>query len=190
MGFIYSIKNEITQDIYVGKTIKSVKERLRRHIYHSRYGSKTHLHRSIRKYGEDNFTISIIEEVENENLNQREKYHIEQMKPRYNMTVGGDGGSLVLISEEFREKCRINNSGSNNPMYGKTGENNPNFGKKRGKTPLISKALSNPCICEGVWFPSIGEAEKYYKGKYCVRKRLDSPRHPNWYRLIPKTNRK
>jgi GIY-YIG catalytic domain/NUMOD3 motif len=190
MGFIYSIKNEITQDIYVGKTIKTVSERFQRHIYNSRYGSKTHLHRSIRKYGEENFSISIIEETSDELLNEREKHHIQQMKPHYNMTDGGDGGSLVLISEEFREKCRTNNTGTNNPMYGKKGEDNPNFGKKRGKTPLISKALSNPCICEGVWFPSIGEAEKHYKGKYCVRKRLDSPRHQDWYRLVPITKRK
>lgn len=190
MGFIYSIKNEITQDIYVGKTIKTIEERFRRHIYISRYDSKTHLHRSIRKYGEDNFTISIVEEVDNEYLNQREVYHIEQMKPQYNMTVGGDGGSLTFISEEYRENCRQRLGGSGNPMYGKKGENNPNFGKKRGKTPLISKALSNPCICEGVWFSSIGEAEKHYKGKYCVRKRLDSLKHPTWYRLVPKTIRK
>lgn len=190
MGFIYSIKNEITQDIYVGKTTKSIEERFQRHIYNSRYGSKTHLHRSIRKYGETNFTISLIEEVDDDILNQREIYHIQEIKPHYNMTSGGDGGLTFSITEEYRESCRKKYTGAGNPMYGKKGENNPNFGKKRGKSPLISKALSNPCVCEGVLFSSIGEAEKHYKGKCSVRKRLDSPKHPTWYRLVPKTKRK
>jgi group I intron endonuclease len=181
----------ITQDIYVGKTIKTIEERMRQHIYKSRYGVDTHLYRAIRKYGEINFIIENLETVENYQLNLRECHHIESLKPRYNMTGGGDGGNtFIFITEDTRKKISESTKGEKNPMYGKRGKDNPNFGKKRGKNIKISKSLNNPCICEGNLFNSITDAENYYRGKYSVRKRLDSPKYEDWYRLVPKTRRK
>jgi len=106
------------------------------------------------------------------------------------MTYGGDGGNtLKFITKEYKEKMSEKFKGSNNPMFGKKGQNNPNFGKKRGKTPAISQALKNPCVCDGKRFSSISEAETFYFGKHSVRKRLDNPKYPNWYRLVPKISR-
>jgi group I intron endonuclease len=191
MAYIYQIKNIITQDTYIGKTIKTPEERFMRHIYNSRYGQNTHLCRAIRKYGESNFNISTIEEVDETLLNEREQFHIKNNKPQYNMTEGGDGGNTIMsITEDFKKKMSELTKGSNNPMYGKKGKDNPNYGKKYGKNPLISQKLKNPCMCEGKFFPSIGEAESFYYGKHSVRKRLDNPKYPDWYRLSPKIKRK
>ena len=192
MGHIYIIKNQITQDIYVGKTTKTVSERMRKHLYNAKCGHDTHLYRAFNKYGSNNFIIESIQEIlDNNLLNDRECYYIECLSPKYNMTKGGDGGNTyIFLKEETRKKISERNSGKNNPMFGKRGQDNPNYGKKRGKTPKISQALKNPCICEGVYFSSITDAEKHYRGKCSVRRRLDNPNHSNWYRLIPKTKRK
>lgn len=190
MGHIYQITNSITNDCYIGKTTKTIDQRFQKHKYAHRYVNNTHLYRAMRKYGIDNFRIISLEEIENKLLDLKEQEYIKNYKPRYNMTDGGEGGSLRFITEEARANFRRVNGGENNPMFGKRGKDNPNFGSKRGKTPKISKALSNPCICDGVLFASIGEAEKHYLGKHCVRKRLDNPKYPTWYRLVPKIKRK
>lgn len=191
MGHIYIITNQLTKDIYVGKTEKTLDERLKKHHYAMRYTS-SHLYSAMKKYGIENFTIKSIELVENDyDLDDRERHHISQLSPKYNMTDGGDGGNTMkFISEETRNKFKKRSKGMHNPMFGKFGKDNPNFGKKRGPTPKISEALKNPCVCEGVWFDSITNAEKFYFGKHSVRKRLDNPKYPDWYRLVPKIKRK
>lgn len=48
----------------------------------------------MRKYGPENFTISVLEECPNEDLNSREVYWIEKYHSRedgYNITPGGGG---------------------------------------------------------------------------------------------------
>lgn len=191
MAHIYEIQNIITGDTYIGKTILSPEKRFQKHCYNSTYGTDTHLCRAIRKYGIPNFRIRSLEEVSKDQLNIREMYYIKVYQPRYNMTPGGDGGNThVFLKEETRKKLSLMNSGSGNPMFGKLGIDNPNYGKKHGPKPETGRKLKNPCICEGDYFESIGDAEKFYHGKYCVRKRLDNPKYTDWYRLVPKTNRK
>jgi len=180
----------MTNDCYIGKTTKTVEQRFQKHKYACRYSKNSHLYRAMNKYGIDKFIITSLEEIDNHFLDIKEKEYIKNYQPHYNMTEGGEGGALRFITEETRAKFRHLNGGINNPMYGKRGKDNPNFGQKRGKTPKISEAKVNPCICEGVLFNSITEAEKHYLGKHCVRKRLDNPKYPTWYRLVPKGKRK
>lgn len=190
MGFIYQIRNIVTGDLYVGKTKKTLEERLMRHRYNSKYGIETHLYRAMRKYGTDKFVIESLIVCEDNSLNTEERKFIATLNPRYNMTMGGDGGNTTLvISEERKRYLQQKYSGSGNPMYGKRGPLNPNWGKKYGKKPKISQALSNPCICDGVQFDSITKAEEHYLGVCSVRKRLDNPNYPNWYRLVTKVKR-
>lgn len=65
---------------------------------------QTHLHRAIRKYGEENFRFEIIEICDAAELNDKEKFWIKfynsyDASSGYNMTLGGDGYS-VLNSED------------------------------------------------------------------------------------------
>jgi len=51
-------------------------------------------YRAMRKYGEENFYIELLETVAIESLNDREKYWIKQYDSYYNgynSTFGGDG---------------------------------------------------------------------------------------------------
>jgi hypothetical protein len=145
----------------------------------------------MRKHGFDLFSIEKIEEVQEISiLNEREKYWIKTLSPHYNMTEGGDGGDTSK-SPNFIQKVLLNKQlGKYKGFLGKKGKDNPNFGKKRGKNPKISNALKNPCICDGVFFESIKDAEIFYFGICSVRKRLDNPKYIDWYRLVPKTKRK
>jgi hypothetical protein len=71
------------------------------------------------------------------------------------------------------------------------------YGKKRNisKQQLdnahreAQKANRCPVSCEGITYPSVGDAQSAYIG-INVRKRLDNPKYPNFYRLRPKTKRK
>lgn len=106
MGYIYKITNQINGKSYVGQTINSIALRLRIHIKDAKAGCDLLLHRSIRKYGKEHFTIELLEEVNNENLNlaeirwiAHEKTYFKEYPNGYNLTRGGEGFS----SEQSRE---------------------------------------------------------------------------------------
>lgn len=168
--FIYKLTNTITGDFYIGKTIKTPEQRFIKHKSSSKHNSQTYLHRAMRKYGFENFQISVLTESNNLiELNNLEISYISNLSPTYNMTSGGDGGdtsnspnfiaAMKLVhekktpsdyatygmlgkhvSDESKQKnsestkklwCdpdsnyhkRPNNSGINNPMFGKTPSN-------------------------------------------------------------------
>ena len=182
---IYKIVNNLTGDFYIGKTTKTKEERLQRHFYSSLYGSQTHLHRAIRKYGESNF---IIEEVEcplpQDILNEREMYWIKTMNPSYNMTEGGDGGNthnspnFVKAMKEYHSK-KPKKEYATCGMQGKTHT-------KEGKNK-ISKANSYSVKINNVVYGSIKEAkDKLVVSEKTVRYRIDSSNYPDWIRLREK----
>lgn len=189
MGHIYLITNNIDGKTYIGKTKKSIEERFRKHMYDSRYNKTSYLHKAIKKYGIENFSIKSIEDVVDSELNEREIFWIKNFDPCYNMTKGGDGGTTTFITEEYRAWCSKRYSGAGNPMYGKRGPLNPSFGKKRTNNRKSDKK-KNPCVCEGKQFSSIGDAEAFFKEngiRVSVRKRIDNPKYESWYRLKNKT---
>jgi group I intron endonuclease len=119
---VYLITNLDNDDFYIGKTIKEIEERFSGHKYNYKK-TDTYLYRAMRKYGIDKFEISVLESVDGdlEELNQREKYWIEKLKPTYNMTSGGDGGDTSL-SEKYQKYMLTHSermTGENNPFYGK-----------------------------------------------------------------------
>lgn len=182
---IYKITNIITQDFYIGKTIKSAEERFLQHIYSSRYGSNTHLHRALRKYGSENFIVETIESVEREFLSERERFHIHNLHPKYNMTEGGDGGYTSNSSNFIRamKKYHSKRDKSSYATYGM-------FGKKQSEKCILAIRKSNSCpvVCEGITYSSVNEAQKA-NPSISIRKRLDNSKYPQFYRLRNKTCR-
>lgn len=94
MGYIYKIWNEINDKVYIGQTTCSLQKRWKEHIYASRNEKYRiqHIYRAMRKYGEQYFHIEELEHCDNEFLNEREVYWIEQFDSYYNgynMTLGG-----------------------------------------------------------------------------------------------------
>ena len=78
MGFIYKITNQINQKVYIGMTYRTPQIRFKEHLKDAEEKNYNRpLYNAINKYGKENFSISIIEEVENnELLGEREKYWI------------------------------------------------------------------------------------------------------------------
>jgi hypothetical protein len=104
------------------------------------------------------------------------------------MTKGGEGGDTSK-SPNFIKAIKKQHSNRLPESYASYGM----LGKKQSKKfhEAIKKANSYPVVCEGKEFSSIKEAEEYYKSlgtPKSVRKRIDSPKHLDWYRIRPKRN--
>jgi group I intron endonuclease len=184
---IYRITNKVNGKFYIGKTTKPVEQRFKTHIYNSKK-QNTHLYHAMRKYGIDQFVIEQLELVANHDLlNEKERYWIAQLSPQYNMTIGGDGGNTSSSPNYKFGMAKRDLSGNKNPMYGRKRNDTSKF-LSAAKDKMM-QANRCPVICEGIQYPSVGDAQTAYPG--CnIRKRLDNPRYPNFYRLRERTKRK
>jgi len=102
---IYLIANIKNKKQYVGITKFSIEERFSQHVKRGFL-----LTEAIQKYGEQNFWIQLIEEVESaERAYELEMYYIKEYNTkvpnRYNITDGGDGIFGWEPSEEYRKEC-------------------------------------------------------------------------------------
>lgn len=99
MGHIYKITNTLNNKVYIGQTIKPVEKRFNQHKnnYTKEYFSQLALYKAFRKYGVENFTFEEIEEVENDLLDEREKYWISFYDSYYNGYNSTIGGRLVQL---------------------------------------------------------------------------------------------
>lgn len=98
MAYIYQIKNDINNKIYVGKTEFSLEKRFKEHCHDafSRTKEQRPLYAAMRKYGIEHFHISLLEETDNPE--EKEIYWIEKLgsfKYGYNATKGGDGKKYI-----------------------------------------------------------------------------------------------
>jgi hypothetical protein len=99
-GKIYCISNDINDKLYIGKTtLLTIEERFQEHCRDSRKTSRENrpLYRAIKLYGEEHFTIRLIEECDLSLLEEREQYWISYYNTYhngYNATLGGDGKML------------------------------------------------------------------------------------------------
>ena len=118
---IYMIKNKNTEQKYIGKSI-NIERRWKEHcrcsnIKHSR------IERSMKKHGNNNFSLFIICELENDDnlLNEMEKYYIWKYntykdKFHYNLTSGGEISPTK--NPDIAKKISIRQQGVNNSFYG------------------------------------------------------------------------
>ena len=123
MNYIYKITNQINGKSYIGLTTKDrPTDRYSQHRYLSRHPEQENgnnpnsaIHAAMRKYGVDNFTFEIVEEVpEDQNLNLREKYWIkffhtyvkDPLCNGYNLTEGGEGTSGYSRPQSTEERIK------------------------------------------------------------------------------------
>lgn len=115
---IYLITNKVNNKHYVGQTIK-LRKRLLKHLSDSLNNTRVKhilLYKAFRKYGIDNFEVSVLYEVEYSNnvkqiLDEKETAYIQEYnsygKLGYNQTLGGDAGVLgYKMTNEQREKIK------------------------------------------------------------------------------------
>lgn len=115
-GYIYIIRNNVNNKVYIGKTRRTVEIRWRQHInsVHYKAMQNIHFYKALQKYGVNNFYVETLEHITSndksdliKNLNELEKYYIQKydsFKNGYNSTLGGDGGSGRIVSKEERRK--------------------------------------------------------------------------------------
>lgn len=112
MGLIYK-RTSPSGKYYIGKSVTSEEKRWKRHVKEALDKNSdtynTLLSYAIRKYGEENFQLEILEDnIPNEILVEKEQYYINKYNAYYldfpyngyNMTRGGDGG-LKYSDEEI-----------------------------------------------------------------------------------------
>lgn len=178
---IYKIINKINGDFYIGKTIYDSQSRFRRHRNTANTGSSYWLHNAMRKYGYENFSVEVIEEVDNEELlNEREIFWIEKLNPKYNNHKGGTGGSRPGrpdIQGKARENWieGFNKKGKIPWNKGKTGLggykwSNPMSDERKKEISLLMKNKREKCVHCGLE-SNTGNIARHHNDK-CKKKKL------------------
>lgn len=107
-GKIYKIINKINEKVYVGCTINSLEHRFNEHLYRCfKTDNNSKLYNSIRKYGKENFEISLIEECDLSCIYETEKKYVKEYnsyEEGMNSTFGGEGCLGYVHSPEIRKK--------------------------------------------------------------------------------------
>lgn len=115
------IKNNINGKVYIGQSV-DIKKRWREHRSAAyNLNSKDYnmvIYRAIRKYGLNNFSFSILETCEIEELNEKEKYWIQNYDSKnkgYNVSLGGNdythlGNIVELYDYQGNYVCEYANA--------------------------------------------------------------------------------
>ena len=104
---IYSLKNNITGETYVGQSIDLHRRMMEHKCPCSTKGNRL-ICKALKKYGFNNFTFSVLEECQKDELDSKEVFWIKKLGATYNMTDGGKGAKGYHPSLEERayiSKC-------------------------------------------------------------------------------------
>lgn len=147
---IYKITCLVTNKVYIGLTIQTLKKRWEHHVSDSKRRDY-YFYRAIKKYGEEKFEISEIEKCSSfEKLKEREIYWItfydsNNSEFGYNSTLGGDGTIGYKHTESTKKKISISCKNKSKPFSEKhkenlsksqKGEKNSFFGKHHSQQTL------------------------------------------------------
>lgn len=143
---IYMIMNNLNGKIYIGQSV-DILTRWKHHLWHAKRGDENHLYRSIREFGEKNFSFCILKETTD--LDYFEKffiklYHSDDASLGYNLTQGGQDHGW----KEFND--RVKTGEIPHPMTGhiwtdeqKLNMSNGRKGKYCGSDHYLSKMSEN-----------------------------------------------
>jgi len=101
---IYKITNRINNKSYIGQSV-NIRRRWAEHRLLHRDESLS-LKRALRKYGIENFTFEVLEECCVHDLNDKEIYYINLIKPEYNRCTGGTGSHKHHVPHRTRDILR------------------------------------------------------------------------------------
>ena len=122
---VYSVTNTINGKVYIGKTVMSDLRAYwnRSHRPLVRSGKGFLLHRAVRKYGENNFSLKEVAQAQNEQeLSDLERTYINQYRSNhrefgYNLTTGGEGFTGKHTAAT-RQKMSLAHTGHPSPRKG------------------------------------------------------------------------
>ena len=163
--FIYKITNKTDGKFYIGQTIKSIDYRFRKHKELALRGGGYKLHAAIKKHGVDNFSVELVEECSSEDeLNDREIFWIDELRPHYNLCVGGSirlsQESIDKMANSLRGKKQTEETIQKRFTTMRSLEQDPDFLKERGKR--ISKGKMKTYTVEGRTYTGLSELAAAY----------------------------
>lgn len=106
--YVYKIANQVNGKFYIGITGKTAESRFKQHVYQARHKARySRLASAIIKYGKEKFSVEVLEEHQNDSETKAAEIRlIKDLKPHYNVTLGGDGTSGHVMSDEQKEAAR------------------------------------------------------------------------------------
>jgi group I intron endonuclease len=112
--YIYKVTNVVNGKFYIGYT-NNWKRRWIDHKRSAVAGEKSRFYNAVRKYGKDQFTFEVIEEVPSaQAAKDREIRLIAELSPEYNVTTGGEGGVCNPCPQlSLKKSIAIRNSPKN-----------------------------------------------------------------------------
>ena len=182
MAFIYKITNNINEKFYIGFTSqKNPKLRFNQHLSSARSKKSNNqpIIRAIKKYGEDNFSFEILLEGDEDFLLKKEEPRlIEELKPEYNATFGGEGVLGYKHTEKTKEIIKNLHIGKKESeehknwrsMRIREGWENVSLDEKvnYAKNYLEKNTQRIEIEVEGIKFKSINEAARWAVDKYSI----------------------
>ena len=182
MAFIYKITNTLNEKFYIGFTCKKIpKLRFNEHLSTARTKKKNNqpIIRAIRKYGEENFSFDILLEGDDKFLlNVEEPRLIRELKPEYNITLGGEGTLGYKHTEKTKNIIKKIHTGKKESEEHKKwriekikeGLSNISLNTKieYAKNHLEKNTQKIEVEIEGIKFKSINEAARWAVDKYNI----------------------
>jgi len=146
-SFIYKIVNLKNNKLYIGQT-RNFKSRINQHVgsLNKKSHQNKYLQRSFDKHGYDNFNIEIIEEVQLDNLTEREQYWCDYYKS-YNRENGYNQLKDVRSpwygkrSEEHCRKIALANTGRKHSIESRRKMSKARMGRFVGKEHPFAKEI-------------------------------------------------
>jgi len=143
MAYIYKATNKFNGKFYIGQTTYSkLSKRIACHIHYAlNSNSNLPFPNALRKYGRNGFDWEIIEECKREERGEREIYWIDKLNPDYNVTLGGDGGTLGRpCPEHVKEATRQSRIVAVRDRT--TGKEYPSMKEARADTGVLESSIS------------------------------------------------
>lgn len=147
---IYIIKNLVNGKVYIGQSVRA-QQRWSAHKSETKLNKPTDtsaLHKAMRKYGIENFTMEILERTLD--YNAREQFYIKHYNALipngYNIALGGDGNLIARNNEEVSQVKRIKEEIKNSSKRLVEIAKDYNISLKR--ISAINRGLAYPCATE------------------------------------------
>lgn len=118
-GKIYIIVNDVNDKVYIGQTIRTLRDRFNRHLYDAinRDGHINKFHSALINIGINHFKIRLLEIVDINDIDKKEIEYIAKYNSfydGYNSTLGGGG----RCKTEYNEDTIINEYNSGKSIIG------------------------------------------------------------------------
>lgn len=144
----YKITNTVNDKVYIGQTKQTLESRWKQHIGYATWNLTSDnnikaLHRAIKKYGAESFTIEMIGTATTAaEIHLMEQYFIDYYQSHcstnkgYNMTIGGGGTIGYIFTESDKLKMSQSHIGkSNGPCPENIKQKISNTKKEKGHKP-------------------------------------------------------